>query len=312
METIVSRKPRAKRLVRPKDPEPTSTPERALRLLAAIAQNRFLATNQLATIDGGSEQNVSRWLKALFHNGFVDRRRVSLTGPLVYAITRKGAKLLREKGHLINADVDWAEKNKRAGAKFIEHTLAIAQFMTALEKACEARSDIELIREREIIAAAPDSTQEAREPLRWLIQRIERGRKEFSTVVPDGLFGLSFTDGTASYFLLEVDRGTIPLNRTDTEGTTDWRKNIRYKLATYYDGWKAGRHLTQFGVKQMRVLMLTSSPKRLQNMLSLQEEITDGKGSNFFLFADQTQLQATDPLSIEWLSGKWEQVRLTD
>ena len=61
-------------------------------------------------------------------------------------------------------------------------------------------------------------------------------------VVPDGLFALVYGDETAAYFLLEVDRGTIPINRTDSEGTSDWRKNIRYKLATYYDGWRGGFH----------------------------------------------------------------------
>jgi hypothetical protein len=53
-----------------------------------------------------------------------------------------------------------------------------------------------------------------------------------------------------AYFVLEVDRGTIPLTRTDVRGTEAWRKSIAYKLATYREGWKAGRHGTQLGVKQ--------------------------------------------------------------
>ena len=32
---------------------------------------------------------------------------------------------------------------------------------------------------------------------------------------------------------------------------------IARKLATYYEGWRAGRHVEQFGVKQMRVLIVT-------------------------------------------------------
>lgn len=312
MSTEITSKPRAKRLVRPKNPEPTTTPQRALRLLAAVAQNRFCSTNQLATVDGGSEQNVSRWLKALFHNGFLDRRRVSLTGPLAYAITRKGAKLLRERGQLINTAVDWTEKNKRAGEKFIEHTLEIAGFMTSLETACLMHGDVELLREQEIIAEAPEKTRKAREPLRWRVERVERGRKEISTVVPDGLFALAFPDDTAAYFLLEIDRGTIPLNRTDTEGTAAWRKNIRYKLATYYDGWKAQHHVEQFGVKQVRVLMVTNSAKRVENMLGVLDEITEGRGSNFFLFIDRETLCASDPLQAEWTTGKGETIRLID
>jgi DNA-binding transcriptional ArsR family regulator len=312
MDTQTTFKARAKRLVRPKNPEPTGTPERALRLLAAVAQNRFCSTPQLAAFDGGSEQNVSRWLKALFQNGFLDRRRVSLSGPLAYAITRKGAKLLREKGHLIDTTVDWTEKNKRAGGKFIEHTLEISGFMTNLEIACHVNSGVELIREPEILAASPENTQKAREPLRWRVESIERGRRETSTVVPDGLFGLAFLDETAAYFMLEIDRGTIPNTRTDTEGTADWRKNIRYKLATYYEGWKAHRQVEQFGIKQLRVLMVTSSAKRVENMLAVLDEVTEGRCSNFFLFVDRQTLAASNPLDVEWTTGRGELVKLTD
>ena len=108
----------------------------------------------------------------------------------------------------------------------------------------------------------------------------------------DGLFALKFADDTAAYFLLEIDRGTIPIKRTDADGSAAWRKNIAFKLATYYEGWRAERHVQQFGVKQLRVLMLTSSPKRMQNMLSAVDELTEGRGSAFFLFGHRDMLEA--------------------
>jgi hypothetical protein len=195
--------------------------------------------------------------------------------------------------------------SKRAGAVFIEHTLAVAGFMTALELCCRARSDVGLIREHEIIANAPEETRAAREPLRWVV-RPERGRNEIWSVVPDGLFALSFADGTASYFLLEIDRGTIPIVRNSLD-----HRSIARKLATYYEGWRAARHVQQFGVKQMRVLLVTKSAERVRNMISAIDQITGGKGSNFFLFTDQGSLAAGNPLEIEWASGKRMSVRLT-
>src|SRR5205823_9621689 len=123
----------------------------------------------------------------------------------------KGARALREHGHRIDASVDWSEKNKRAGAIFLAHTIEIADFMVRLELACRAHGDITLIREAEILAAAPEETRSAREPLRWEAVSVEQGRRERWTVVPDGVFGLSFADGSAAYFLLELDRGTIPI-----------------------------------------------------------------------------------------------------
>ena len=202
-----------------------------------------------------------RSLRVLFDHGYLDRPAAHLvtvplkgTRPLVYALGKRGARALREHGHHINDQIDWTEKNKRAGTIFVEHTLEIADFMTALELSCRAGSGAELVHEREIIAAAPDATRAAREPLRWQIERVERGRKVMLSVVPDGLFALRFADDTAAYFLLEIDRGTIPINRTDTDGSAAWRKNIAFKLATYYEGWRAERHVQQFGVKQLRVL----------------------------------------------------------
>lgn len=52
-----------------------------------------------------------------------------------------------------------------------------------------------------------------------------------ASVIPDGLFGLAFADGTASYFMLEIDRGTMPVVRKGTNRTSFARK-----LKTYYEG----------------------------------------------------------------------------
>jgi hypothetical protein len=304
--------PRRKRFERSVVPNPMQITERDLHLLAQVGRHRFLSSAQLAALDGGSTQNVLRCLRALFDHGYLDRPKSQLTsmplGPqaMVYGLAPKGARLLREHGHHLTGGGDWTEKNKRAGAVFLEHTLAVADFMTALELSCRTRKDLDLIREHEIIANAPEETRAAREPLRWVV-RPERGRNETWSVIPDGLFALSFEDGTASYFLLEIDRGTIPIVRNSLD-----HRSIARKLATYYEGWRVGRHFQQFGVKQMRVLVVTASPERVRNMLSAIDQITGGKGSNFFLFVDRATLAASDPLSVEWTTGKGIAVKLSD
>ena len=111
-----------------------------------------------------------------------------------------------------------------------------------------------------------------------------------------------------------MDRGTVPLTRSDVEGTPAWRKNIAYKFAAYYEGWKAGRHLAHFGehMKAFLVLFVTRSKKRMGHMLDLVRDVTDGRGSNIFLFNDQESLAASDPLSTYRTTGKGESVRLMD
>ncbi|QWG14285.1 replication-relaxation family protein [Bradyrhizobium sediminis] len=317
METLFGKKQRVNRFRRTDSPRNMRLTERDLNLIRHVAKHRFLTTEQLQALDGGSQQNVSRALRALYDHGYLDRPGAQIASivldgpkPTVHALGKRGAQALRERGHKTSSDVDWTEKNKRAGAVFIEHTLERASFMTAMEIGCREKPGIELLDASAIIAQAPEPTRRAREPLRWVVERLERGRKEIFSVVPDGLFGLSFPDETASYFLLEIDRGTIPLRRTDTYGTAAWRKNIEYKFRTYYEGWRADRHMKQFGVKQLRVVWVTSSQTRLEHMLELQRDVAGGNGSAFFLFADNDHLRSSNPLDLEWVNGKGELLNL--
>ena len=150
--------------------------------------------------------------------------RRTVRGRSSTASARKVREHCGSTGDFIDIGVDWTEKNKRAGAIFIEHTLEVADFMTGLELACRTRGDVELMREHDILALAPEETRTAREPLRWKVDKPVMGRRETFSVVPDGLFGLVFPDETAAYFVLEVDRGTIPLLRTDVPGTRSGAK----------------------------------------------------------------------------------------
>jgi hypothetical protein len=60
------------------------------------------------------------------------------------------------------------------------------------------------------------------------------------------------------------------------------------------------------------VLFVTESPERVKNMLRAVEQVTAGRGSNFFLFIDRPTLVAGDPLDVSWMSGKRQPVRLAD
>lgn len=283
-----------------------------MNILRHVARHRFLSSQHLAKLDGGSEQNLLRCLRILFDHQYLDRpytqlAHVPITGPrpMVYGLGRRGAHALRD--HSVDADAsDWTERNKRAGAKFIEHTLAIADFMVGLEIACRDRGDIKLLDEWDILANAPTRTRAAREPLRLVLPGLSN-KMGVSSVIADGLFGLVFPDETASYFLLEVDRGTMPVVRTNFD-----KSSYRRKLLVYWETWKKKLHVEQFGISQIRLLTITESAKRVDNMLSVVDEITAGKGSNFFLFAGRSQLSSVLPLDIRWTTGKRSFARLAD
>jgi Replication-relaxation len=303
---------RQKRFYRSADPRPMKLTTRDINLLAHVAKHRMLSSDQLAMLDGGSAQNMRRCLRALFDHGYLDRpgaqlAQATITGPqpMVYGLTRKGARALREHETLIDPTLNWSDKNRRAGSVFIAHTVAVGDFMAKLEVACRTRDDVELLEAKAIIANAPPKTRMAREPLRWLAKVSDRGEFKTASVIPDELFGLAFADGTASYFMLEIDRGTMPVVRKGTNRTSFTRK-----LQTYYEGWKQKRHEEQLGIRQFRVLTVTTSPVRVQTMVAAVQDLTAGAGSNVFLFAVAGALEGRSPLDLEWISGKGEAVSL--
>jgi hypothetical protein len=62
--------------------------------------------------------------------------------------------------------------------------------------------------------------------------------------------------------------------------------------------WKKRLQVEHFGVSQIRLLTIADSAKRFENMLSALDEITAGKGSNFFLFVDQDEQGGGTPLEV--------------
>jgi hypothetical protein len=308
----VSTTPRAKRFQRRQTPASFELTQRDLNIIGHVARHRFLSSDHLARLDGGSEQNVLRILRILFDHQYLDRPHTQLAHvpvsgprPMVYGLGRRGAQSLRD--HSVHADAsDWTERNKRAGAKFIEHTLAIADFMVGLEIACRKRGDIKLLYERDILANAPERTRKSREPLRLVVPGLSN-KMGVSSVIADGLFGLVFADDTAAYFLLEVDRGSMPVVRSNFE-----RTSFNRKLLIYWEAWKKKLHVDQFGVSQIRVLTVTDSEKRVANMVEAINQFTGGKGSNFFLLTDKENLVRCGTFESRWTSGKRALVGLLD
>ena len=288
---------------------------RDVALLENIARLRLAATAQLAALDGGSAQNVSRSLLALWENGYVERPEAQAASrflyegsrPAIYGLTRKGAALLREHGLDVRRRLlDGIDKEQAAGWRFIEHTVSIAEFMVRLELALRGRSDVRILERGEILEDAPKSNRDRLVKLEASIRLNGALRK--NAVVPDALFGLRFNDEEKSYFMLEIDRGEMPVERYKNAQRTYFAK----KMLTYYEANRQQRHVHDLGIENFRVLTVTTTSERVERMLAALNGITEGRGSNMFLFTDVAKLAAGNPLDLQWVSGKREAVRLTD
>jgi hypothetical protein len=311
----VETRERGRLFERPAEPRVCRITPRDLSLLGNLARLRLASGEQLAALDGGSGQNVSRSLLALWENGYVERllgqaeKRVLYKGsfPLIYGLTRPGAWLLRKHGLNVRRRLLYeTDKQRRAGWRFIEHRVDITEFMVRLELASRARSDIELIDRQEVVESAPKTQRDRR--VRLVAKVKIDGVHHLLSVDPDELFGLRFAEGKQpTYFMFERDRGEMPVHRRKNKDQTYYSK----KMLTYYEANRVGEHGRELGIPNFRVLTVTTTPERVQQMIEAQKEMTDGRGSNLFLFIDDRTLLDSDPLTVAWTTGKGKLVRLT-
>jgi hypothetical protein len=301
--------------VRPEAPRSMRVTARDLSLLGNIGRFRLASTSQLAALDGGSAQNVSRALLALWENGYVERPEAQVASrilyegsrPTIYGLTRKGAALLRKHGLDVRRRLlDGIDKERSAGWRFVEHTVAITEFMVGLELAARGRDELRILERGEILEDAPKTNRDRLVRVEATIRLGGALRK--NAVVPDALFGLRLNDAKDHFFMLEVDRGEMPVERYRSAQRTYFGK----KMLTYYEANRQRRHVHDLGLENFRVLTVTTSKERIERMLAALDTITEGRGSNLFLFADWVTFTASNSLDLEWVSGKRQVVRLIE
>jgi hypothetical protein len=300
---------------RPGEPRALRITQRDTTILHNIARYRLITAAQLALLDGGSAQNVSRGLLALFEHGFVERPLAQATsrfahkgsGSTIYGLTRKGARLLRQQGYDFRRSLlDGIDKERGAGWRFLEHTVSITQFLVALEIGVRSREGLRILGSAQVLE---DGSRSTRDQLVRIAATISLdGTLKTNAVLPDAVFGLRFSDDEESYFMLEIDRGEMPIERYSDLYRTYFAK----KLLTYYEASRQQRFIHDLGIGNFRVATVTTTLKRVDQMLEALNRITEGRGSSIFLFTDEGTLVASNPLDLEWMSGKGELVRLID
>lgn len=268
--------------------------ERDLAIIRLVDRHRFIRSPQIISLIGGSQQNILRRLKLLYHHGYLERPRAQLDNyhrpgsrHIVYGLGDQGGALLQQK--FGGTYVSWGEKNRASGRMFLEHTLFVSDAMAAIELACRARG-VRLISEKDLLPPGQSSFE-------WRVAT----KKHRLGIVPDETFALEFTDTNGetkrSYFFLEADRGTMPVARQNLTQTSMRRKFIAYAAT-----WRQGLHTSILGLPHFRVLTITASSARLKSLVAECSRLESGQG--LFLFANKSIL-ASDILS-GWRTAKDE------
>ena len=274
----------------------------------------FLRSTHLAALVGRSLDRANDRLHRLFHAGYIDRPRAQLdyypnrgSAPMVYALADRGARLLVERQSADFSNVEWSRKNREAGRPFIEHQLEVMDFYVALQIATRDRADVQLIHADELVASFPDQSFSATNPFALRVRVSHQGAVHDIGLVPDLVFGLRFPDGSRRCFMVEIDRGTMPVARSDIRQTSFERK-----MRTYLTAHAARQHERHFGWKTFRTLTVTTDHHRRQSMMDVLRHIRIPRslGASLFFFTTRDELVTSNPLAHAWNDGNGRDTRL--
>jgi hypothetical protein len=297
--------PRRKRFVR-ETPVPFKLTDRDIELVRRVADHRFLRSTHLSELLQAPHKKICERLGYLFHASYLDRPRAQFeayrlgggSAAMVYALADHGARLLIDQGSDA-ADVDWARKNNLASRRFIEHTLAIADVRVALQRAIRLRPGYEILEPEFLLQRTPEVTQRRDRP--WLLRASVsyNGARQELGVEPDYVFGIGTPERRFRGFLLECDRGTMPVDRGDLKQTSLKRKFLAYAAA------KTSRlHEQQFRWSAFRVLVVTTNVQRADNTLKVIRDCVPEHDRGLFLVADRQSLSTGDIISYPWRDAR--------
>ena len=108
----------------------------------------------------------------------------------------------------------------------------------------------------------------------------------------------------SSFFFVEVDTGTMALHRSLRENQSSFYR----KLLAYAHSFDQRLHTKHFGMQKVRVLVITSSKKRVANLRRLEERFRSESHLRslpaIFLYTDKDAFDQANPLELAWLTGK--------
>lgn len=282
--TKKSRLPRYQRVKRPPAMVLTQRDREILRQVYAF---RLMTREQIEELlfrpERGQDHmtktsKVRQRLKLLYQHGYLERIPLP-TGPgqwawrPVYRLARKGAKLLAEEKNMTISQLNyWGKADDREhrtsepSLLFMKHSLEINDVRLAILRAAEAHGYC--------VEQWLDDTALKREKMKQdTVFRSDWDGGAKVGVIPDAYFVLHLGDRRAHFFL-ELDRATMSNGR--------WRSRIY----SYLDYVHSGRYRERFQTPSLRILTVTTTAQRLENLKKATEQ-AGGKELFWFTTMDQ-------------------------
>jgi hypothetical protein len=266
---------RNRRDVRPVMPRRMRETPRDLEIVRLVYDYRILSQQQLERLLGKARSTVQQALVRLYHHRYLERVFLpvsSFGSPTLYILDKRGIELLQRQGQESFVGLP----DKRLSAMFLQHSIAINTFRIELTMACQRLGwQVKQWLTENEIKADYDRLQ----------IRDVRGRMQRFPVVPDSYFVIEIPGRGQSHFFVEVDRGTMQLERFKT------------KVATYVSYYKQGLYEKRYAAKGFRVLTIVDTPgkNRLKHLTNVTIAV-EGVGRRFW-FAHLSEITVTDILT---------------
>jgi hypothetical protein len=219
------------------------------------------------------KREIRRRLQLLYHHGYVQRHKLEDGEPIAYTLGNKGADDLTLCYGIDRKEIDWTTRSRESSERYIQHTLMVTRFRHALEVSLRDLPALKLE------LWEPGGAFQAKVTYQDTVRTRDGTRTQVveGTVKPDSLFLLTYSAKGIHYFP-EADRSTM--------------SNARYlaKLKNYYAFWVTYVRDGTSPIKQMRVLTITRSEERKQNLRKIADQISPEAKNLFWFICEKTYL----------------------
>jgi hypothetical protein len=312
MDTTTLKKRRPRSSPTPTGKRTTITDNDVFGIFEPLSRHAQLTTKQIVAFDRRYATKIRKRLTDLYHEEgrWLERlsERTQFTNALfvdeMYRLGKDAEELLASRG--IVPSEDWVASSRIGGnSNMPSRILRLAHDHMASQIALDVEigaraADAQLFRNHiEIIKAAPKRTQCVPKPLRIAVPPIPDAPR---FIEPDALFAL----GNRLY-AIEADMGTESI-----EGV------IKPKIRAYREIVASRTVDDHFGFDNLTVLIVTTSEKRMRNMMRAVEQIARNGRSGMFGFAWLPELgdfrRASAPdgrtFRMAWERAGFEELRL--
>lgn len=236
-------------------------------------------------------QHVASRLRELYQAGYLERPITQLqlrvkngviaegSVPMVYCVTKEGLAIIGDerRASIGYGKLSWATKINEGTRVFIEHTLAVTDVGVAVDVVVRQRDNLERMSEASLMSGM---RAERRASPRPFALKVRYKGEDLSTVCDLAFAVGDKVERRRWNFLVEVDLGHMPVERADLTRTSILRKLIGYAKA-----YEERLHQTEFGWKNFRVLILTTSEERVRSCIqSARSRFGSASVARIFLF----------------------------